>query len=876
VEQERWRQIDRLFEAALERPAHDRLAFLAVECADDEGLRAEVESLLAAHDEQDSFLERPLSTNGWSLLADCRASALPGETFRNYRIVRRLGTGGTSEVYLAQDIHLARPVAIKLLARQWAADPEKFCRFRGEALAASALNHPNILTIHEIGEWGSREFIASEFVDGATLREYIRPGNLPFATLLDFALQIARALTAAHTAGIVHRDIKPENVMVRPDGLVKVLDFGIAKYAKPPGTAFYEPGPGTATGTVIGTAAYMSPEQARGQAVDARTDIWSLGVVLYEMIAGRLPFPGATATDRIASILEREPESLRELRGDVPVRLETVVSRALAKNRDERYNDVADLAEDLGKLGAECGNKRRFEWWFRPHRRMRVWAVAIGIATAGMADLWYFRPAINSPGQSRTALSRGRISSIAVLPLANTGNTDAEYLSDGITDSLINDLSGMPELKVMSRNSVFRYKGQNVDPQKAGENLRVQAVLSGRVARSGDDLAVSVELIDARDNSQIWGERYQRKLANIFDLEQNIAREITDKLRLQLSNEERNRLARRRTNSPEAYQLYLKGQFYWFKHGFPTWRPGSAPDFGKSREFFQRAIEADPGYALAHAGLGHYYAMSAGNGLMHPEEGWPKAEAAFRKALELDPMLAEARTGLAVVYWIDHRDWAAAERELRVAIELNPNIGGGLYPRVLASEGRFDEAIAQGRRAIEFDPLSIRYSGALAEIYYYARRYSECIRQCGQTLELDPNDVWVHELLGDADERLGVQRDAIAEWRTALRLAGDYKVAATLDRAYANRGFRPAVKALASSRLRRFREMAQRGELVPAVEYARAHLRLGHKEQGLRWLLKACDEHNTFVLFLNADPFYDELRADPRFREILRQSHVPN
>jgi serine/threonine-protein kinase len=873
VDRERWQHIDRILEAVLERPAADRSAFLASECAGDRQLRSEVEWLLAAHEQHDSFLERPGPADAMALLANQAETALDGEMVGNYRIVRRLRIGGMGEVYLAEDTRLVRPAAVKLLARHRSADKDRVRRFRREALAASALNHPNILTIYEIGEWNGRDFIAAEFVDGVTLRDYMRNECPPIAVSLDVAAEIAGALDAAHSAGIVHRDIKPENLMVRPDGLVKILDFGIAKYAEARDAAAADAGPTTTSGIVIGTAGYMSPEQARGQAVDARTDIWSLGVVLYEMIAGRPPFPGATPSDRVAAILEREPEPLRKVRRDAPARLETIVSRALAKDRDQRYSDAAAFAEDLRKLRAEMGDHH---WQhLRSHKRVLAGTLAlfIVIAAAALVGVRNFRP---NKSQQTDAGSAQAIRSLAVLPFVNTGGSaDTEYLADGITDGLINDLSEIPQLKVMSRNSVFRYKDGTGDAQKIADTLGVRAVLTGRVALHGGELSVSVELVDARDNSHIWGEQYERNLANIFNLEQDIAREITQKLRLRLSKEERERLAHQHPSNTEAYQLYLKGRFYWFKQAFPSWRSGSASDFSKSRDFLQRAIEADPGYALAYAWLGHYYAMSASNGLMPPEEAWPKAEAAFRNAQEFDSSLPEIAAGLAVIQWIDRRDWASAEREIRRSIQLNANRPDAFYARLLAAEGRFEEAISQVRGAAELDPLSIRFSSALGVIYYYARRYDESIRQYLRTLELNPNDVFVHEGLADTYERQGLQRETVAEWCAALKFAGDPRIAAIVDRAYATGGFRAAAYALARKRLEQFAALTNHGVRVPAIEYARTQLRLGQKERALEWLAKASDEHTISVLFINVDPFYDELRADPRFQELVKRIHAP-
>jgi serine/threonine protein kinase/Flp pilus assembly protein TadD len=866
VDEVRWQQVDRIFEAALDCPTAVRPAFLTRECAGDRELLAEVKRLLAAHDRQDSFLERSGPVDDARLLADREGSTLVGETLGNYQIVRRLGIGGMGEVYLAQDMRLARPVAIKLLAPHWAADNEQVRRFRREALAASALNHPNILTIYEIGEWQGRDFIATEFVEGVTLREYKRDAPLPVAVSLDIALQIAGALAAAHHAGIVHRDIKPDNVMVRPDALVKVVDFGIAKHAEPRGAAVSD----TASGLVMGTAAYMSPEQARGQEVDARTDIWSLGVVLYEMIGGRLPFAGATSADRIVAILEREPEPLGKVRRDVPATLETMVNRTLAKNRDERYGNADALAQDLRELRAELDEPRRQP--FPSHTRVVFGAVALllGIAAAVLAALGYFRPAVHSQRQAETGLARETIGSLAVLPFVNAGGTaDTEYLADGITDTLINDLSEIPQLKVMSRSSVFRYKGQKVDAPKVGETLHVRAVLAGRVVQRADDLLVSVELVDALDNSHIWGEHYQRKLVNMFDLEQAIAREITEKLRLRLSKEERDRLARPHTNNPEAYQLYLMGMFYWAKRA-----PERAPEeFNKSLSYFQRAVEADPGYALAYAGLDYYYGFSSGNGFMDPEEGWPKAEAATRKALELDPTLVEARHGLAGIQWQYHRDWAAADREFRSAVQLNPNYAEAHnhYASFLAAKGRFDEAEAETRRALKLDPLSVRYISGLGKNYYSERRYDESIRQYLQALELDPNNARVHGDLGDVYQRAGREREAVAEWRASLTLAGDAALANMLTDSYARGGFAAALHTLARQKLERYAARKKRGEFVPAMYYANAYIDLGQKEQALRWLAKACDERNRFALFINIDPFYDELRGDPRFQNLVKR-----
>ena len=866
MDRERWLRVDRILEAALELPAGDRSVFLTGECAGDEELLTEVQALVAAHDQQDVFLEQSGWSDGIRLLAGDDASTVIGETLGDYRIVRRLGAGGVSEVYLAEDSRLPRPVAIKLLASCWAADPDSLRRFRQEALAASALNHPNILTIHEIDEWHGRDFIVTEFVDGLTLREYLDAQKPSISVSVEIALQIASALAVAHSVDIIHCDIKPENIMVRPDGLVKILDFGIASCGNPAFATVSGDGSPTTHGVVIGTAAYMSPEQACGQTVDARTDIWSLGVVLYEMIAGRLPFSGATRADRMAAILECEPEPLAKVRPDAPAELETIISRTLAKDCSERYRDVVAFAEDLRKVqdDLKAAGSRTLR---TPKRMLTGTFVLLAGFTVALAGFWH---SYHGDNQSSGVQVPETISSLAVLPLVNGGgSSDTEYLADGITDSLINDLSEIPQLRIMSRNSVFPYKGHSIDVRKVGETLRVQAVLTGSLVARGDRIIVSVELADARNSRHIWGEQYERQLVNIPSLQHDIAGQITERLRLKLSAEQKNRLARVQTTDTEAYLSYLKGLFYWLKR--------APEDFRKSRSYFEQAIEADPGYALAYAGLGSYYGFASGHGLMDPEEGWPKAEAALSKALELDPRLPLARHGRAGIRWI-YRDWAGAETEFRNALQLNANDAEAHnhYGAFLLAKGRFDEAISERRDALTLDPLSTRYLTNLGEAYYFAKRYNEAIGQYRQALELDPKDALVHEWLGDAYQRVGDERGALAEWRTALTLRGDAAVANRISEISATRGFAAAVRALAQSKLERCIRQKNRGEFVPAIDYARAYISLNQAEKAIEWLEKASRERNRFVFFLNTDPFYDPLRGDARFDAIARSVGVPN
>jgi serine/threonine protein kinase/tetratricopeptide (TPR) repeat protein len=833
----------------------------------------------------------------------------------HYRVVAAIGEGGMGEVYLAQDTRLDRKVALKLLPAHFVKDAERVRRFQQEARAASALNHPNIITVHEIGQDEERHFIATEFVDGETLRTLLDRARLGQRATLDVAIQVGAALAASHKAGLVHRDIKAENVMVRrDDGHVKVLDFGLVKLTEghaPRGADSAAPTRvlvKTEAGMVMGTASYMSPEQARGLEVDARTDIWSLGVLLYEMAGGRLPFAGETASDVIASILRTEPPPLTRLAPEAPAELERIVSKSLSKERDERYQTVKDLVIDLKRLRQRLDVEAEIERAsttesgstiaritarrgqpsgsahhataldggsnvaqptsggphmlsvFRRHKAVAPLALVM-LAVACAAAFYYF-----SHPDDGTA----RITSVAVLPFANVnGDPDIEYLSDGISESLINSLSQLPRLKVIARSSSFRYKGKDADPQEVAKALGVEAILIGRVTQRGDGLVISTEMVDARDGTHVWGEQYNRKLTDLVSLQGEIARDVSEKLRLRLTSTEQQQLTRRGTENNEAYQAFLKGRYYWNR--------GLAPGYEKSRDYYQRAIDLDPSYAAAYAGLAAYYSFLTANGLLPPDENWPKAEAAADRALALDPALAEAYAPLAAVRLYYYRDWPAAERHFRRAIELNPKFADayGHYAISLIRFGREEEALALGQRAVELEPLSLRINYGRARLLFFARRYDAAIDQFRKTLELDPNYPPAHEWLGYAYEQKGMQREAVAEWGTALALNGAGEQASSLERAYAASGFETAVRALARGRLEKLNERTKRGEYVPAFEYVNAYARSGEKEQAFAWLGKAVQERNQFSLEVRVNPLYDKLRDDPRFQDLMSRVGLP-
>ncbi|MDQ2920851.1 MAG: serine/threonine-protein kinase, partial [Acidobacteriota bacterium] len=629
---DRWQHIKRVLDDALERAPGERAGFLDEACAGDQSLRKEVESFIISNQQAGSFIESPAFELMAESLGD-ETDSMAGQFFGPYQINARIGTGGMGEVYLAQDSRLGRKVALKMLPDYFTRDDERVRRFQQEARAASALNHPNIITIYEIGQIDSRHFIATEFIEGETLRQRMARTRMKIGEVLEVATQVAGALTAAHQAGIAHRDIKPGNIMLRPDGVVKVLDFGLAKLTEQKGDDLEAATlVNTKQGIVMGTAHYMSPEQARGQKIDARTDLFSLGAVLYEMVAGGVPFEGETMMDVLASILEKEPPPLTRHLPEAPKELQRIVIKALRKHVDGRYQTSKDMLADLKSLKEEMEFEAKLESSTAPDSIDRVAAASsdrqamVGPAqklarqTGKISSAEYLIGEIKRHRAVVAAVvailviaaaaivysslaGRGEtIDSVAVLPFVNASSDEnAEYLSDGITESIIYNLSQLPNLKVMSRSSVFRYKGKETDPQLVGRELSVRAVMTGRVIQRGDGLMISAELVDARDNRLLWGQQYNRKMTDILAVQGEISREISEKLRLRLTGEEQKRLTKGYTENAEAYQLYLKGRYYWNKR--------TEDGYKKGIEQFLRAIEKDPTYALAYTGLADCYIL---------------------------------------------------------------------------------------------------------------------------------------------------------------------------------------------------------------------------------------------------------------------------
>jgi serine/threonine protein kinase/TolB-like protein/Tfp pilus assembly protein PilF len=995
-----------------------------------------------------------------------------GTRYGRYEIRSPLGAGGMGEVYLALDTQLERLIALKLLPAQFTSDDDRLRRFEQEARAISVLNHPNIITIFEIGEANETHFIATEFINGVTLRGRLEGSPLPVEESLDICAQVAGALAAAHEEGIVHRDIKPENIMLRADGYVKVLDFGLAKLAERPGGAVSATDmtmAETSPGTIVGTVTYMSPEQARGQKVDGRTDIFSLGVVLYEMLTGRAPFGGPTPSDTLASILQREPPPLTQFMPGAPAEIQRIILRALAKEKEARYQSMREMSDDLRRLK----QRLEFETEMRRTREMdnqegppqaklnptmppgdnqpgrtpipgeetRQHAAAetmlldpdkastpeiahvlfmdlvefsknwssqqpfilqqlkqvvreteefqrasasgqlITRATGdGMALVFFGDPEaplrcaleiarslksypeiklrlgihsglvyriFNIAGErdvagsginfaqrvmdcgdaghillskemvhilrefgereehledlgevlvkhgtplhlfnlytddlgrrerpvkvrtSQASLVQNQMSeytrskaidSLAVLPLQNaSADPNMEYLSDGITESIINSLSQLPQLRVMARSTVFCYKGREVDSREVGRELGVRAVMMGRVLQLNDNLIIKTELVDALDGSQLWGEQYKRKSSDIFELQEEISADISGKLRLKLTGEEKKLLAKRHTDNTEAYQLYLKGRYYLGKM--------TSAGLKRGIEYFTQAIEVDPAFALAFAGLADaYYGLSAAH--LPPREAMPKARAAAMKALQIDDTLAEAHASLALVLAFYDWDWTGAEREYKRAIELTPGYASAhhWYGWYLALMGRLEESTRELKQAQELDPLSLEINSDLGLSFFLGRQYDQAIEQFLKAIEMDPNFIWGRFFLAWAYEQKGLLAQAIAEYKQLAQLDETPVIRASLGYTYALAGELDEARKV----LDELTEDSQRRH-VSSYDFTILYAALGDRDHAFDCLEKSYESRSEALVWLKVDPRLDSLRADARFMDLLQR-----
>ena len=828
-----------------------------------------------------------------------RMTLVAGTKLGRYEIRSKIAEGGMGEVYLATDQELNRTVAVKILAEGAAADERRLQRFIQEAKSVSALNHPHILTIYEIGTADARKFIATEFIDGDTLRERIRRSSPTINEILEISIQTASALAAAHAAGIIHRDIKPDNIMVRRDGYVKVLDFGLAKLVEPSGPhadpeALTKAMVNTREGTVMGTANYMSPEQARGVDLDARTDLWSLGVVLYEMIAGKGPFVGDTPTDSLSLILQRDPLPLSHHQKDLPAELGRIVSKLLTKDREERYQTAKDLLVDLRTL------KRKLEVEAELDRSVPAdlpganpTAPASASPTSptrepNASSAEYILSGLKQHKLTATIVAlvlvatvvgiglyaSGRpseiaIESIAVLPFQNRSTEpDTEYLSDGLAESLIYRLSQLPNLNVSPTSSVFHYKDKAVDPITVGHQLGVNAVLSGRIVQRGDSLTISAELVDVRHNRLVWGEQYERKMSEVLQTQREIAHEIVEKLKLRVSGNER-ALAKRYTENNEAYQLYLKGRFHWNKR--------SPEALHKSVEFFEQAIQRDPTFALAYAGLADAYALLGGpeaGGDMPPSHTLPKAKAAALKAIQIDESLAEPHVSLAHVSYFYDRDAATAEREFKRAIELNPkNPQAHQWYAIFLSiiPSRMPEALAEIRRAHELDPTNLSVNAWYGRILGLAGQLDQAIEQLRKTVELEPTFLIGRYRLGQAYAEKQMYSQAIEEFSKVMNLPTGRPLGLMgLAHAYALAGRRREADQTLDELLQ-----LSKGQHVSPGQIAVIYIARGEKDKAFQYLEEANRVFDLNVMRLKVERRFDPLRSDPRFEDLVRRVGIP-
>jgi serine/threonine-protein kinase len=868
---ERWAQIEGLFHRAARCDPKQRINLLQEACRGDVELRHAVERLLSSQEGASADMQAAVR-----MAVDAAVFPLVGETLSHYRILEGLGGGGMGLLYKAQDLRLGRRVALKFLPEESAKNPTALDRFEREARSASALEHPNICPIYEFGEHEGQPFLVMQLLEGQTLGEFIahRAGHAPFPLdkLLDLAIQVASGLEAAHGYGITHRDIKPANIFVTKQEQAKILDFGLAKTTalqsleqdleQAPDVA--REGNGISevatanipdpllsrTGAAMGTAGYMSPEQIRAEQLDGRTDIFSFGLVLYEMATGQRAFAGETAADLRDTILNHTPTPVRKLNPEMPLKLEQIINHALEKDRRLRYQRVSDMRTELQHL------KRQTE--SAESRPRKLWVVLAACLIIGLAavGLWH-----------RAAGRTVQIDSIAVLPFTNvTGDANSEYVSDGITESLISSFTHVPELKVKSRDTVFRYKGKSVDARKVGGELGVTALVTGRVTQRGDSVEVSAALTRLPDSSEIWRQHYHGKSTDIISLQKQIAGDIAGKLRSKLTSSEKLHVIETGTQNPDAYDLYMKGRF--------SWNTRTLPDMATAISYYNRAIAKDPNFALAYAGLADAYSVLPGHGGT-PTENYPKSNAAARKALELDATLAHPHAVLAANEMQYDWDFAGGEAEYKKAFELDPNDATAhqWYAQTLAIMGREQEAIDEINRAQQLDPLSPIINAQRGLIDNMARRFDEAIDVCSKLANEYPTFAVVHAYLAQAYWGKRMYPQVIAEWKIYGQLSGnrnESEFAFAMEQGFRSVGWKTALAKGIEARLAQ-RKVGYSSAYRIALNYAD----LGNKDQAFRWLDIAYRERDLYLLGLKTDCLLDPLRSDPRFAALMGKVGLP-
>ena len=773
-----------------------------------------------------------------------------GQTISHYKILEKIGEGGMSVVYKAEDTTLKRFVALKFPSAQILADEGKKARFIHEARAAAALDHPNICTLYEIGETEGKTFISMAHIDGQSLYERIKSGPLKLTEIVDISIQVAQGLFEAHEKGIVHRDIKSANIMVTQSGQVKIMDFGLAKLAGETSATRL-----TRVGAIMGTVDYMSPEQAKGEAVDHRTDIWSLGVVMYEMLTGQLPFKGDTEQAVIHSILHEEPKRLRDLRRDVPATLEQTVQKMIEKDPSNRYDGMKALIAELKSISLKLSLSK--ERAVSKRSRLKAAAVFAALACVGVAALMYLRP---------WAVQEKGLPSIAVLPFVNmSGDQEQEYFCDGMAEELINALTQIKDLRVIARTSAFSYKGRNVNIRDIGRELNVATILEGSVRKADNRLRITAQLVDTTGGHHLWSERYDRDMGDVFAIQDEITSAIVDKLKPKLLGQEKARLAKRRTVDLQVYNLYLKGRYFVSK--------GTETGTKKAIEYFELAIERDPDYALAYAGLAASCSFLPLCSSVPPKEAFPKAREMALRALQIDETLPEAHASLGLVKtWYDW-DWVGGEREYKRAIELNPGYAEvhHWYSVSLLFEARFDEAIKEIEQALELDPVSIFMNRDLGMICCFAGQFDRAINASKRTIEMDPSVIYAHLVLGMGYLTKSMYEEALIEFQKEREVSrgahawGEAWAALT----YMQMGEPDEAQKVLDNLLER-----SKTEYVSPFILACFHFVLGRNDEGFKLLNKAYDEQDLWLCWLKIEPPLDSIRSDPRYTALLKKMNL--
>jgi serine/threonine protein kinase/Tfp pilus assembly protein PilF len=887
---DKWQKVREIFDAALRYPPGERHKFIIASCRDDKELLAEVESLISSLNSADSFMETPAVAQVADLLKPETKKFQTGTTFGHYEIIRQIGAGGMGEVYLAKDKKLDRKVAVKILNEQFSKHESNLQRFIREAKSASGLNHPNILVVHEVGECEGAHYIVSEFIQGKTLRERLKESGLPLAEVLDIAIQTANALAAAHEAHLVHRDIKPENIMIRPDGFVKILDFGLAKLVEQKNNTFLgledetvqQQNP-TAKGVILGTIKYMSPEQARGLEVDARTDIWSLGICLYEMLTGITPFAGETTSDTISRILKENPAPLAQSVTDIPKELERIVLKTLRKDRERRYHHVTDLLIDLKDFKKELEFNEKLERSTAPskneeatavlpavvteaenaqttssaeyiigeikrHKRESLTVLTILLASTLVLGYWFFSNGAAQPPSFK------QIKSIAVLPLENlSGDAAQDYFADGMTEALISNLSQLGSLKVISRTTVMKYKKSGKSIPEIAKELGVDGIIEGSVQRAGDRIRINTQLIYAATDSPVWSKNYERSVSDILKLESEIAQAVAGEIRIQLTPEQQQQFGKIKSIDPRATEAFLLGRHY-----FNMWTEESER---QAVEQFQKAVSIEPEYADAWAGLADAWTVRAMVGdIPIPEAEKPTRDAATR-ALEIDPQNSAAHVSMCFIYNNYDFDWARSENECKRGLELDPNNAKGhfAYAYMLARVERWDEVFEQMKTTISLDPANPWWTQVYGGYLMQARQFEEAERQLKRAIEIDPN--WRFAYWGLCNLYIELGR-----FDEALKLAEKWRNDSLfMAYVYARMGNRQ--KAL---------EFLKKSANPDLSALAQVYTALGDFDKAFEAINQSLDRREGFMFGYTDYPVLDKLKSDPRWKNVARRMNQPS